>query len=33
MTTHGSVGFTNYDMLRDMIRDDIVSGVFPPGTG
>jgi DNA-binding GntR family transcriptional regulator len=31
MTTHGSVGFTNYDMLRDMIRDDIVSGVFPPG--
>ena len=22
---------TNYDMLRDAIREDIVAGVFPPG--
>ena len=32
MVAHRAIGMTNYDMLRDAIREDIVAGLFPPGS-
>jgi DNA-binding GntR family transcriptional regulator len=32
MGAHRTIGVTNYDMLRDAIREDIVAGIFPPGS-